>query len=81
MSTVSALPEPVRRWLRHLETNRRYSRHTLQAYEHDLAHLIALNPDTTVENLHEDHIRRTIARLRSQGHQPRSLARGARKPA
>ncbi|MBC42474.1 MAG: hypothetical protein CML19_09645, partial [Pusillimonas sp.] len=47
MSTVSALPEPVRRWLRHLETNRRYSRHTLQAYDHDLAHLIALNPDTT----------------------------------
>tara|TARA_A100000171_G_C2131489_1_gene147057 strand:- start:1131 stop:2093 length:963 start_codon:yes stop_codon:yes gene_type:complete len=75
MSTVSALPEPVRRWLRHLETNRRYSRHTLQAYEHDLAHLIALNPDITVDNLHEDHIRRTIARLRSQGHQPRSLAR------
>lgn len=72
---MNALPEPVRRWLKHLETNRRYSRHTLQAYEHDLVHLITLNPDTTLESLHEDHIRRTVARLRSQGHQPRSLAR------
>jgi integrase/recombinase XerC len=72
---MSALPEPVRQWLTHLETNRRYSRHTLQAYEHDLAQLIKLNPDTILDNLHEDHIRRTIARLRSQGHQPRSLAR------
>jgi integrase/recombinase XerC len=75
MNAMNALPEPVRQWLIHLETNRRYSRHTLQAYEHDLAQLITLNPDTTLGNLREDHIRRTIARLRSQGHQPRSLAR------
>ncbi len=72
---MSALPESVRRWLTHLETSRRYSRHTIQAYEHDLTQLIALNPDSTLESLTEDHIRRTIARLRSQGHQPRSLAR------
>lgn len=72
---MSALPEPVRRWLKHLETNRRYSRHTLQAYEHDLTQLITLNPDTGLESIHEDHVRRTITRLRSQGLQPRSLAR------
>ncbi|MEY3740337.1 MAG: hypothetical protein RLZZ192_1013, partial [Pseudomonadota bacterium] len=38
-----ALPESVEQWLAHLERNRRYSVHTLQAYRRDLEQLVKLH--------------------------------------
>lgn len=62
-------------WLRYLQTNKRYSVHTLNAYRHDLRHLVTCQPDTPLRGITEAHIRRSVARLHSQGHKPRSLAR------
>ncbi len=62
-------------WLRYLQANKRYSDHTLSAYRHDLRHLLTCQPDTALQSIREADIRRSVARLHSQGHKPRSLAR------
>lgn len=69
------LPPPMQQWLEFLHGNRRYSSHTLQAYRRDLAHLVGLHPDTSLQHYTESHIRQAVARLHAQGHRPRSLAR------
>jgi integrase/recombinase XerC len=69
------LPEAARQWLSHLELNRRYSAHTLSAYERDLLQLIRLADGKTLEQLVNGNIRHYLARLHAQGHGPRSLAR------
>lgn len=66
---------PVTRWLAHLQTDRRYSPHTLAGYRQDLAHLRQLYPDTPLAQLSNGHLRQAVARLHAQGHKPRSLAR------
>jgi len=65
----------MQEWLGRLRTNRRYSQHTLAAYERDLRHLRACHPDLPPEALTPQHVRQAIARLRAQGLEARSLAR------
>lgn len=69
------LPDAVRQWLAHLERNRRYSTHTLAAYQRDLQQLIRLADGKALDQLANGNIRHFLARLHSQGHGPRSLAR------
>ena len=75
MSPPIALGQPMRDWLGYLATQRRYSKHTLAAYERDLGQLVALSGQTKPEDLSERHIRQFLGKLHAQGHQPRSLAR------
>ncbi len=72
---AQTLPEAVRQWLAHLERNRRYSQHTLAAYQRDLVQLIRLAEGKSLEQLVNGNIRHYLARLHGQGHGPRSLAR------
>ncbi len=69
------LPEPVTHWLKHLEQNRRYSPHTLAAYQRDLQQLVQLAQDKPLQSLVNGNIRQFLARLHGQGLGPRSLAR------
>lgn len=62
-------------WLRHLQANRRYSPHTLDAYARDLGDLVTLCGDFPPERIANGHIRQFVARLHAQGRGPRSLAR------
>lgn len=74
---MSALAEPLEAWLRYLQTQRRYSDHTLSAYRHDLQALAEL-ADTAklpLQALATGHIRQGMARMHAQGLGPRSLAR------
>lgn len=75
MNAPVALPEPMRQWLDHLATQRRYARHTISAYERDLKQLVELANGTELEHIAERHIRQFLGKLHGQGHQPRSLAR------
>lgn len=72
---MHALPAPMEQWLVYLQANRRYSPHTLAGYRQDLWHLIQCHPDTALNDISESHIRHAVARLHSQDHKPRSLAR------
>ena len=69
------LPPSVSKWLSELRTQRRYSRHTVLAYERDLGLLVMLAGDRALETLANGDIRQCLARLHAQGYQPRSLAR------
>ena len=71
------LAAPMQAWLQHLQTNRRYSRHTLDGYGRDLRHLaeLAVRAKLPLERIANGHIRQFIARLHAQGLGPRSLAR------
>lgn len=69
------LPANVMAWLSELTTQRRYSRHTVIAYERDLGLLVALVGDRPLESLANGDIRQYLARLHARGYQPRSLAR------
>lgn len=69
------LPEAVTHWLRHLEQNRRYSPHTLSAYQRDLQQLAHLAQGKPLQSLVNGNIRQFLARLHGQGLGPRSLAR------
>ena len=69
------LPEAAGQWLRHLEQNRRYSPHTLSAYQRDLQQLVQLAQDRPLQSLVNGNIRQFLARLHGQGLGPRSLAR------
>jgi len=72
-----ALPDPMRAWLRHLETHRRYSPHTLDGYRRELQFLreLADKSGLPLDKLSNGHIRQFVARLHAQGRGPRSLAR------
>ncbi|AZY47827.1 tyrosine recombinase XerC [Bordetella avium] len=74
---MSLLAPPLEDWLQHLQTQRRYSSHTLAAYRHDLESLAALATQAglALQDLSVSHIRQQIARLHAQGLGPRSLAR------
>ena len=65
----------MQEWLDYLHANRRYSPHTLSAYESDLRHLLAVHPDIPLDEITDSHIRQAVARLHAQGLKPRSLAR------
>jgi len=69
------LPASVLNWLSELTTQRRYSRHTVQAYARDLALLVRLAGERSLEGLVNGDIRQFLARLHAQGYRPRSLAR------
>lgn len=71
------LPDPMRAWLRHLETNRRYSSHTLDGYRRELHFLreLAEKAGLALDRVANGHIRQFVARLHAQGRGPRSLAR------
>jgi integrase/recombinase XerC len=71
----SAWPTPVQRWLEFLHTQRRYSGHTLAAYERDLRQLVDLAKGLPLEELRERQIRQFLATLHGVGHKPRSLSR------
>ncbi|KGD93948.1 recombinase XerC [Achromobacter sp. RTa] len=64
-------------WLRHLETNRRYSPHTLDGYRRELRFLRALadKAGLPLDKIGNGHIRQFVARLHAEGRGPRSLAR------
>lgn len=72
-------PERVKQWLAHLAHQRRYSPHTVAAYQRDIQHLLDfLTRQThaiTLEKTGAHHIRQCLAKLHAQGHKPRSLAR------
>lgn len=74
---AEALPDPMRAWLRHLETNRRYSPHTLDGYRRELHFLreLAEKARLPLDKIANGHIRQFVARLHAQGRGPRSLAR------
>lgn len=72
---MKRLPAPMEDWLHYLSANKRYSDHTLSAYRRDLRHLVTCQPDTPLEQIHENQIRQSVARLHGLGHKPRSLAR------
>ncbi|MGE8659850.1 MAG: tyrosine recombinase XerC [Achromobacter sp.] len=71
------LPDPMAAWLRHLESHRRYSPHTLDGYQRELRFLQALaeRAGLPLDQLGNGHIRQFVARLHAQGRGPRSLAR------
>lgn len=71
------LPDPMAAWLCHLESNRRYSPHTLDGYRRELRFLIELaeRAKLPLDKLGNGHIRQFVARLHAQGRGPRSLAR------
>ncbi len=71
------LPDPMTAWLRHLESNRRYSPHTLDGYRRELRFLLELaeRARLPLDQLGNGHIRQFVARLHAQGRGPRSLAR------
>jgi len=72
---VGDLPAPMRQWLLHLQTQRRYSAHTLSGYAHDLRLLCNVHPTTDLHQYSESHIRQAIAHGHRQGLHARSLAR------
>lgn len=75
MDAPVGLPEPMRQWLAHLATQRRYAKHTLSAYARDLKQLVELANGMALQEIAERHIRQFLGKLHGQGHQPRSLAR------
>ena len=74
-----SLPSSVTRYLDQLNTQRRLSPHTSEAYRRDLATLVAFVASERVpielEALTEPHVRRYAAKLHAQGLAPRSIAR------
>ncbi|QEI04842.1 tyrosine recombinase XerC [Pigmentiphaga aceris] len=69
------LPPAVLTWLAELESVRRYSRHTLDAYRRDLCHLVSCAGKVPLESVAAAQVRRFLGQLHSQGLSPRSLAR------
>lgn len=65
----------MRQWLSYLETQRRYAKHTLAAYERDLGLLVNLAGQQDFKEIAERHVRQFVGKLHAQGYQPRSLAR------
>lgn len=74
-STATPLPEEVRRWIAFLGREKRYSSHTLEAYQRDITLLLDLYPNTSLAQLTHTQIRAAIAKLHAKDYGPRSLAR------
>jgi integrase/recombinase XerC len=76
-SPEAPLPDAMSAWLRHLETNRRYSPHTLDGYRRELRFLRALadKAGLPLDKIANGHIRQFVACLHAEGRGPRSLAR------
>jgi integrase/recombinase XerC len=72
---MTSTANPIEEWLRHLEANRRYSPHTLDAYRRDLSRLVELAGDIALDRIANGDIRRFVAQLHGEGLGPRSLAR------
>lgn len=68
-------PQEVQQWLEFLRAEKRYSSHTLSAYQRDMAQLMSFYPDSKLTNITNPQIRSAVARLHSQGYSPRSLSR------
>lgn len=71
----NSLPTPMQNWLRHLHDSKRYSSHTLDAYQRDLKHLARIHEGVPLETLTENHIRTALTTLHREQLQARSLAR------
>ena len=69
------LPAPMTQWLSHLEANRRYGQHTLDAYRRDLLKLCELAADTPLTDIDANQCRHYLATWHERGLGPRSLAR------
>ena len=67
--------DSVHQWLGWLDTERRYSTHTLTGYRQDMAHLQRLYPEQPLGLLSNGHLRQAVAKLHAEGLKPRSLAR------
>ncbi|WP_159991597.1 tyrosine recombinase XerC [Pelistega ratti] len=72
---ITVLPEAVTHWLRYLSAEKRYSTHTVNAYQRDIQILLGLYPSIPLDKIQNTQIRSAIARLHSQDYTPRSLAR------
>ncbi|MGB7541340.1 MAG: tyrosine recombinase XerC [Burkholderiales bacterium] len=62
-------------FLRHLETERRLSPHTMSNYGRDIGALIEAVGDTPLERITPDRVRRAIAQLHARGLSGKTLAR------
>ena len=65
----------VNEYLSDLRTQRKYSEHTLSAYQRDLRDLENLIPDIELSKLTDLHISRCVAKLHGKGQSPRTIAR------
>jgi integrase/recombinase XerC len=74
-SSLTDLPPQALRFLLHLETERRVSRHTLSAYRQDLLELTKAAGKTPPEALTQVAVRRALAALHAGGRAPKSIAR------
>jgi integrase/recombinase XerC len=72
---VSQPASALERYFAHLRHERRLAAHTLDAYARDLALLLALAGERSLESLAGPEIRRFVAMLHGKGLAPRSLAR------
>ncbi|NOL49326.1 tyrosine recombinase XerC [Pelistega europaea] len=73
--TTIPIPSEVMQWLSFLGNEKRYSTHTLAAYQRDISLLTALYPDVALSDISHPQVRSAIARLHAQDYSPRSLAR------
>lgn len=76
MKPDQTLPEALRRYLQHLEVERRLAARTLQTYRDALARLAASAQagGVALDAVQTPHVRRWIAQAHQQGLAPRSLA-------
>lgn len=65
----------IAQFLGHVQSEQRYSPHTVDNYARDLAHLQQLAGDTRLAALTEHDIRRFVATLHGRGHSSATLAR------
>ena len=71
---VSLTPDMVL-WLEELTKHRRYSAHTLNAYQQDLLKLVDFAQAQALDQVTSMQIRQWIAQLHAQGYEPTSLRR------
>lgn len=74
MSSPSSADQ-LHQWLDYLHSQRRYSNHTIAAYQRDLKLLHEIFPEKNLDQLSYDLLRNAIARLHARDYSPRSLAR------
>lgn len=65
----------VQSWLAYLETTQRHGLATRRAYANDMALLKTQHPDVCLDTLQHTDIRHSLAQLKAQGYNPRSLGR------
>ena len=71
----NAKQDYLTRYLAFLETQRKFSPHTIAAYRRDLSDLISLSEDNTLSEITQAQVRRFAARLHAKGASARSIAR------